>query len=160
MSFSIIILKYEKYSSLTMTVCFIITFSSYISSCFTAFNSNLMVECVKTCVKLNIRRRCFVYVPFLLCCVLSSFLCVFLPPSLPYDLYRPPHSHPSCPLLHTDSQSVGRRGQRGRLLSGGVWKTRCFFLFLFFFLFQRKDKIGEASLAMFHPFLLKWVPPS
>lgn len=64
-----------------------------------------------------------------LCCILSGFLCVHLPQSLPHDLYRPLRSHPSCPLLHSDSESVGRRGQRGRSLSGGVWKTRCFLSF-------------------------------
>lgn len=46
----------------------------------------------------------------LLGCILSSFLGVHFPPSLPYDLYRPLCSHPSCPFPHTDSGSVSRKG--------------------------------------------------
>lgn len=53
----------------------------------------------------------FVSVAFLLVrCILLSVLGEHFPLSLPYDLYRPLCSHPSCPLPHTDSESVSRKG--------------------------------------------------
>lgn len=47
------------------------------------------------------------------CCILLSFLFVALPPSLPYVLYWPQGSHPSWPLLHSDTKSDGRRVSEG-----------------------------------------------
>lgn len=47
------------------------------------------------------------------CCILLSFLFVALPPSLPYGLYWPQCSHPSWPLLHSDTKSDGQRVSEG-----------------------------------------------
>lgn len=70
-------------------------------------HSNVTGKSMKMYKKLNTRCRCFVSVASLLCCILSSFLCAHLPQSLLYDLYRPLHSHPSWPLLHTDGRAAG-----------------------------------------------------